>query len=295
MCGEESDTIVLDESVHSSVWEGCKLGRQGRIMTFRHNDVDDFRSVLKKIREEEMPSSSSSSLLSSSSSSRGKIMVGIEGVYSMDGTKSPVHTLAEIAAEFDAMVVVDEAHSTGVVGEVGICGSGDDNLYQHPGILCSVHTYGKAWGGAGASVCCGEVLREWLVNYARGQVFSTSLPLFTLSQIEEGYALMKSSEGHSRRESLNSAIAHWNSAVESNSIVKNRVIAGGSWIQGVLIPGNEAVVDVCRQMNEKGFGVYPIRSPTVEKGGERIRIVLHAFNKKSEIDELVEALGECIG
>ena len=215
----------------------------------------------------------------------------------MDGTRAPLKEFDEVCLSHDAMIVVDESHATGSHSPFGMVS--DLGLWdKHSSILASVHTYGKAWGGSGASVVCGEVFREWLVNYAKGQVFSTSLPVFTLKAIEQGYDLMMQcgcgGEGDERRKKLHSAVANFEAAVGRNELVSSRLIAGGSWIQGVVIPGNFEVVKVCDEVRRRGYEGFPIRSPTVEKGGERVRIVLHEFNSEREIEGLVEALGDAI-
>lgn len=185
---------------------------------------------------------------------------------------------------------------TGVLAALG--------LEQHPSLLCSVHTFGKGAGCHGAFVAASRTVAEYLVNYARPWIYSTSLPPHSLASIRCAYESMTSiGTGDVRRKRLfrnvhlfrslfrrrcNKA-SHWTTA---NVTMKPPflLLPSPSPIQCILIPGNSQCINIARQLQKKGFDVYPIRSPTVPEGKERIRIILHAHNTTDEVVALVNNL-----
>jgi 8-amino-7-oxononanoate synthase len=185
---------------------------------------------------------------------------------------------------------------TGVLAALG--------LEQHPSLLCSVHTFGKGAGCHGAFVAASRPVVEYLVNYARPWIYSTSLPPHSLASIRCAYESMTSiGTGDDRRKRLFRNVylfrSLWSrmSSKASNRTTANetmkppfQLLPSPSPIQCILIPGNSQCINVARQLQKKGFDVYPIRSPTVPEGKERIRIILHAHNTTDEVVALVTNL-----
>ncbi len=309
------DAIIMDELVHNSLVMGVRMSRlqKDRVFSFRHNDVDDLRRVLGNLIK-------SSSVVPS-------VLIVIESVYSMDGDIAPMKEILDLAESNGAAVIVDEAHGLGVFGhtnvddmklESSVAGtyrkqhSGAEitqqslqggtgalaalNLEHHPALLCSVHTFGKAAGCHGAVVAGSNTLISYLVNYARPFVYSTALPPHSLVSIQQSYESMMSGEGERRRKLVFRLVRLFRREMERglSSFGKGCqfvLLPSPSPIQAVIVPGNETCVSICKDLREvHRFDVYPIRSPTVSKGKERIRITLHAHNEEDEVQQLVTAL-----
>lgn len=189
---------------------------------------------------------------------------------------------------------------TGVLAALGLEG--------HPSLLCSVHTFGKGAGCHGAFVAASCTVVEYLVNYARPWIYSTSLPPHSLASIRCAYESMTSIDtGDDRRKRLFRNVHLFRSLFHRKSNDRTTtdemrkpplLLPSSSPIQCILIPGNSHCIHVARQLQRKGFDVYPIRSPTVPQGKERIRIILHAHNTTDEVVALVHNLvlfvGQCV-
>jgi len=273
------------------------------------------------------------------------VIIVVESVYSMDGDIAPLAAILKVALDFGASVIVDEAHGLGVYGKSnsrdlilpenqrlheeensnGIVPVKDDGidekggglgvlaalgLEKHSAILAVVYTFGKAAGCHGAVIMASTTVIEYLVNYARPIVYSTSLPPHSLLTIRCAYETMIGKEGEIRREKvfrlvhlfrtrllgLLSSGCSSRSGDGCNSIGSNPsstcLLPSPTPIQAVLIPGNKRCMKVADEMrNEGNFDVYAIRSPTVPKGAERIRIILHFHNDVEEVLNLVRFLG----
>ncbi|KAL9181247.1 hypothetical protein ACHAXT_010052 [Thalassiosira profunda] len=313
----ENDAIVMDELVHNSLVMGVRMGRlhEKRVFLFRHNDVADLTRVLKEV---------------ASSSPQSSTLVVVESVYSMDGDIAPLREILDLAHQMGAGVMVDEAHGLGVYGRTNIadmelstsdnnaflgeCGNRSTtgnvqggtgvvaalNLETHPALLCSIHTFGKAAGCHGAVVAASSTMISYLVNYARPFVYSTALPPHSLLSIQQSYMSMMGHVGEMRRTVVFRLVAQFRQQMskgidalkeEFPDDLDFELLPSPSPIQAVVVPGNERCISVCEQMRHIGnFDVYPIRTPTVAKGKERIRIILHAHNSEDEIHALTKML-----
>ena len=186
-----------------------------------------------------------------------------------------------LCKKYNANLVVDEAHSTGSFGPkgAGLC----VELGLEKEIYARIHTFGKAIGAHGACVAGSEILKQYLINFSRQFIYTTSLPEHHLIVLEEIYKYLEvhSSElQHKLKENIN---------LFKQSIQAERIESDTS-IQAVLIPGNEKVSQVAQKMNEAGYDVRSVKSPTVPKGKERLRVCLHSFNTKEEITGLCSKL-----
>lgn len=259
---QKGDTVIYDELVHASIRDGIRLGL-AKSFSFRHNDVEHLR---EKIRQAE-----------------GTVYIAVESVYSMDGDEAPLEDLVNFCKEAGAYLIVDEAHSGGLYG---IGGSGlvtSKGLDQD--VFCKLITFGKAYGSHGALVLGPNELRSYLVNFARPFIYSTALSLHSQERIE--FAVNQVAQMDTEREKLFGNIHHFKALIEESQIT---CLASNSPIQSLLIPGNSEARSIAERIQEKGFAVKAILSPTVPKGHERIRICLHSFNSIEEINELVKCL-----
>lgn len=146
-----------------------------------------------------------------------------------------------------------------------------------------IYTYGKAMGCHGATVTGSEVLKDYLINYARSFIYTTALPVHSLQLINTAYDLLQETDAASK---LHENIAYFNELVKN----KSGFIISNSAIHCCLYSGNEKVNAAEAEFENKGFFVKGIKSPTVKAGTERVRICLHAFNSKDEIKKLADLI-----
>lgn len=257
---QKGDTILYDQLSHASIRDGIRLSF-ATAFSFAHNDMDDLRKKLEH--------------------ATGNIFIVTESVFSMDGDYCPMEELVTISRTYKAHLIIDEAHATGVVGNRG------EGLVQHlqlqEAVFARVHTFGKACGCHGAVVLGSTALRDYLINFARSLVYSTSLPEHSVSLIKASYETFPGMVGE--REQLQQLISHFQLAQ-----LRFEKLPSLTPIQVVVIPGNEAVKAVAASLQKQQLDVRAILYPTVPKGKERLRIVLHAFNTMEEINRLINAL-----
>ncbi len=260
---QKGDTLLYDHLCHASIRDGIRLSFS-HSFSFAHNDIADLEKKIVR--------------------ATGTVFIVTESVFSMDGDLCPLAELVMMASKYNAHLIIDEAHATGVIGEKG------EGLVQQMGlqkkIFARVHTFGKACGCHGAIILGSIHLRNYLVNFARSFVYSTSLPELSVAAIKESYnsfPLM-----HAERNHLKELIKKFQSA----EISYERLISSTA-IQIVIIPGNEQVKMVAERLQQHNLDVRAILYPTVPKGKERLRIVLHVFNTSEEVDRLTELLYQC--
>lgn len=263
---QKGDTIIYDELVHASVRDGIRLSF-AKAFSFKHNDVRDLE---KKLQKADRMSPIASAM------AQGTVFVAVESLYSMDGDLAPLKAISELCTKYQALLIVDEAHSGGVFGEEG------KGFCQELGIIDSVFirlfTFGKAYGAHGAAVCCSDGVRDFLVNFARSFIYTTALPeamyMHMLQQIER-------SKPEILRIQLQANITHFSNEIPSAFSSKK------SPIQIIDYPDLEACKQKAQQLQEAGFAVKAILPPTVPAGSQRLRICIHAFNTKEEINQLI--------
>lgn len=264
---QKGDTILYDELAHACIKDGARLS-MARRYSFKHNDLD---SLQKRLRIAE-----------------GQVFVVVESVYSMDGDQAPLEGLVKLCREYGAALIVDEAHSTGIYGEGSglVCALG---LEQQ--VFARIHTFGKAMGSHGACITGDKVLHDYLINFARTFIYTTALPPHSLLNLQAAVAYLQ--EHKHLPEVLQQRISFF------NRLKKERLLEllpegftpeSNSPIQAIVLPGNERVIAVAEGLQQKGYDVRPIVSPTVPEGTERLRICLHTFNTEEEIKGLVDAL-----
>ncbi len=256
------DTLITDELVHASIIDGVRLS-YARRYRFRHNDLADLEKKLKL--------------------ATGNIFIGVESVYSMDGDEAPLQDMATLAKRYGAHLIVDEAHANGVFGT-----GGEGLVCVHrleSKVLARIFTFGKALGVHGAIIVGSNSLRDYLINFARSFIYTTAQPIHALVAIDCAYDLL--SQSNDQRQVLQHHIAYFR---EKAKTLPWPLLNSHSPIQGLIIPGNEAVKQVSHHLAQAGYYAKAIVSPTVPPGKERLRICLHAFNTREEIGGLLTCL-----
>lgn len=256
------DTIIYDKLLHASLRDGMRLSH-AKALGFTHNDLTDLERKLQL--------------------AEGQAFVVVESVYSMDGDQAPLAEMALLCEKTNALLIVDEAHGTGVMGTRG------EGLVSALGledqVWARVHTFGKAIGSHGAAVLGSKLLKEYLINFARSFIYATALPEHALCSIQAAYQLMKTgSQVAELQERVQYFLRH------CPPQLRQRLIPSTTPIQAFLCPGNQEVMQLANELQKDKLAILPIRYPTVPRGEERIRICLHSFNTHKEINHLLTCL-----
>jgi len=261
--GQKGNTIIYDELIHASVHDGIKLSSASAFL-FRHNDVKHLEERLKIVQ--------------------GIIYVAVESVYSMDGDVSCLKEISDLCKKYNANLIVDEAHATGITSNNGkgvVEALGIEKL-----VFARVHTFGKAMGCHGAIVLGSNLLRDYLINFSRSFIYTTALPIKSLVAINQSYQLLQKSQALINQ--LQENIDFFKNNILLNKNI--RLIESNSPIQCIVVSGNTEVKQIASKIKNAGFDVRPILNPTVAKGSERLRICIHVFNTKDQIAGLVSVI-----
>ncbi|KAJ8118361.1 hypothetical protein OPT61_g623 [Boeremia exigua] len=279
---QPGDVIVFDELVHASVHDGMRLSRAAQTVPFAHNAVADLRRVLQEVSQ--VPSGCN-------------VFVAVESIYSMDGDVAPlreiVDVVIEILGEGRGYIVVDEAHSTGVLGFEGRGLVSELGLEKQ--IFARLHTFGKALAGNGAILLGSHTLRHYLINYARPLIYTTFLSYPSLALVRSSYELLRKGvtmplQAHLHRltEFLFKAMQQLQiTSAAARSLLSIPSACPQSPIFAVQL---QRPRDLAKYLQEKGMMVRAVVAPTVPQGTERVRVCLHASNTVEEVECLVGAL-----
>ena len=260
---QRGDVILYDEYIHASIRDGIQLSN-AKSYKFKHNDLDHLDEMLEKLQSE-------------------TIYIVTESVFSMDGDTPNLNGLVTVAKKHNAYLVVDEAHALGVFGEKG------EGLVQQlqleNEVFARIITYGKALGCHGATILGSEKLYSYLINFSRSFIYTTGLSPHALATIQVAYLHLNSEIIQQLEDNINffksevTRLQLDNSFIESNSAIHCSVISGIEKTKAIAL-----------QLQENGFNIKPILSPTVPEGQERLRFCLHSFNSKKDITTILEQL-----
>ncbi len=265
------DAVVFDERIHASMKEGIHASPATRYRA-RHNDAQSFADALQRARAD----------------GAKDIWIAVESVYSMDGDLAPLPELIQLARQYGATLIVDEAHATGVFGDGrGLAhGRGGENL------IC-VHTCGKAFGVSGALVCGDAVTIDYLINKARPFIYSTAPPPVLAAALVRALALID--EEPWRREKVQRLAAF--ASGELRRRLGAIVPLSGSQIIPVILGEEARALAVAERLQTAGFDVRAIRPPTVPDGTSRLRLSINASQDEADIEalaaELESAIADC--
>ncbi|MFD1612933.1 8-amino-7-oxononanoate synthase [Sphingomonas tabacisoli] len=261
---QREDHIFYDALVHASAHEGMRLARCGRTEV-PHNDAGAFEDAIVRWRGE---------------GRRRRPWIVVESLYSMDGDQAPLDALADIAARHEAFLVIDEAHATGVFGPRG---RGLAAALQGRENVIVLRTLGKALGCEGALICCAAVLRDFLVNRARGFIFSTAPSPLMAAAARAAIGLVAASDD--RRAELRALCTH-----AERRLARHGAVATGSQILPLVLGNDARTMAIAWRLQAAGYDVRGIRPPTVAPGTSRLRIALTLNVTTADIDGLDKAL-----
>jgi glycine C-acetyltransferase len=262
----EGDVILSDALNHASIIDGCRLSR-AKIVVYGHCDLDELERGLKN-----------------SSPNRRKLIV-TESLFSMDGDEAPLVDLVNLAEKHDAIVMVDEAHATGVYGPNGAGIVAKLGLGER--VLVQMGTLGKALGGFGAYIAGSEALRELLINRCRSFIFTTSLPPAVMAMAIAAIDLVE--QEPERRQAL------WNNCQllrDGLELLGYCLGTSRSQILPLMIGDATRCMKMSEHLLQLGVFAQGIRPPTVPAGTSRLRITLMATHTSAHVDQALYVFKE---
>jgi 8-amino-7-oxononanoate synthase len=263
LCGRD-DVIYSDRLNHASIVDGVLLSR-ARFYRFRHNDLNHLEDLLKSHR-----------------SRYRRALIVAESLYSMDGDLAPVSELLELRGRYGAMLMIDDAHATGVFGAKG---EGTISQTRADAVDVILGTFGKALGGYGAFVAVSNRMRQFLLNRARTFIFSTALPPAVIGANLAAVKLLD--EEPERRGRVCELASELRRALREDLGLNT---PSESQIVPVIVGGSRSALNLAESLRDAGFFVKAIRPPTVQEGTARIRLSVTANHSAGDVRRLLEAL-----
>jgi 8-amino-7-oxononanoate synthase len=261
------DLIVHDALIHASVRDGLDPARVAVVET-PHNDVTAMADAIHAWRAR---------------GGSGRAWIAVETLYSMDGDHAPLADLVALADATDAMLLLDEAHATGVYGPQG---RGLGTAYEGRANVMALHTCGKALGASGGLVTCPRVYKEFLVNRSRAFVYSTAPSPLMAAVVREALTLCAAADAARAR--LQALVMHTGELMGRYQGWK----ASGSQIQPVILGSDARAVHFAEGLQAKGYDIRAIRPPTVPEGTARLRLAITTHIKESDLDAVFAHLAE---
>lgn len=263
------DFVIADRLIHASLIDAIKLSG-AKLVRFQHNDMSDMANCLKKINR-----------------GKGRILAVTESVFSMDGDLAPLEDFTAIATRANAMIMVDEAHATGVFGKYG------EGLVAKHGLQSKIHitmsTMSKALGGYGGSVACSNIMKEWLINNARSFIYTTAPPPAQCGAALAALRLLRDEPG------LGKEVLHranfFRACLKKQGYPES---GSNSQIIPVIIGSNEAALRISCRLREQGVLVCAIRPPTVPIGTARLRFSITLAHNAQDLEQAAAALFTCV-
>jgi len=262
---QRNDVILYDELSHASIRDGIVMSN-AKSYKFNHNDFEDLERLIQKFPDT-------------------NIYIVTETVFSMDGDSPNLEELADLSEKYNCYLVVDEAHTLGVFGDKG------EGLIQylnlHNRIFARIMTFGKGLGCHGSVILGSGELKEYLVNFARSFIYTTGLSPHSVATILVAYQQLDVQK--ETIEKLRQNVVLFNQ--QKNLLgLKPMFVRSKSAIQSAIVPGNENAKQLAQQLQDKGFDIKAILSPTVPEGQERLRFCIHSYNSEEEINQVLELL-----
>ena len=261
----EGDLIVHDALIHASFRDGLEPARI-RAIEAPHNDVGAMEAIIKGWR---------------AAGGAGRVWLAVETLYSMDGDRTPLGDLVALAGRHDAMLVLDEAHATGVHGDQGrgLLNEKMGVAYEGAPNIISLHTCGKGLGASGALVCLPRLYRDFLVNRGRAFIYSTAPSPLMAAVVRAALQLCAGAE--QERTQLQALVRHAGEALKNLGLP-----ASGSQIQPVILGADMRAVALAAALQARGHDVRAIRPPTVPEGTARLRLALTLHVTREDLDAL---------
>lgn len=265
----KNDAVFQDKLNHASLLDAGLLSG-AKFRRFLHNDLDSLQRLLDK------------------NTSAQQTLVVVDAVFSMDGDMAPIADMVDLVQDYDACLMVDDAHGFGVFGEQG-AGSLQHLALTQTDVPILMGTLGKAFGTAGAFVAGSETLIETLIQRARSYIYTTALPPAIAAATLTSLEIVKTQP--QRRKKLHELIAYFKVASKKLGL---QLIESDSAIQPIVLGSAERALDVSEKLKQQGVLISAIRPPTVPAGTSRLRITLCADHCMGDVDQLLAALGRVL-
>ncbi len=270
--GDAGVELFCDRLNHASLIDGARLAR-ARVSVYPHADTEALAALLR-------------------ASAAPRKLIATDSVFSMDGDLAPLRELLALAEAHDALLLIDDAHGFGVLGEHGL------GALQHLGLrserLVLVGTLGKAAGLAGAFVVAQDSVIEYLLQRARQYIFSTAAPPALEHAVLAALQLIHGPEGRQRRAALRERIAQWRAGAQALLArfpdLGWRLLDSHTPVQAIVVGGNAQAMALSARLEAEGLRVPGIRPPTVPAGTARLRVTLCASHAPADVDRLLRAL-----
>ena len=258
------DHIIMDRLAHASLVDAAVLSR-ARVHRFRHNDSGHARELCRACP------------------AGGRRLIVTESVFSMDGDLAPVSGLASVATEEGAMVLVDEAHATGVFGPAGagVIRQAD----AESGVNLSMGTLSKALGGLGGFVACSDEMRSWFIHKARSFIYSTALSPAMVGAALGALEVLREAPGMGS--GLLARSAHFRNRLQAQGLDTG---ASASQIIPVMVGDNGRAIRLHRRLLEQGILAVAIRPPTVPRGTARLRLSVRLDHSLEVLDRVADQI-----
>ena len=263
---KEGDVVYTDALSHASIIDGCRLSRAA-VKIFPHNDLDALKDLLK-----------------SDKGFRRKLIV-VDGVYSMEGDLAPLPDLTKLAKSYDALLMLDDAHGTGVLGEQGGGTSEHFGLKGPDGVDIEIGTLGKALGSFGAYVVGSRDLREYLINRSRSFIFTCALAPSALAAAIAALEVLQQEPGHRQR--LWANVRHFRESLHRLGLSTEPSV---THILPVMTYERQRTMELCERLLELGIFCQGIRPPTVPPGTCRLRFTVTAEHTRADLDQALGAI-----
>ena len=260
---DRNTTIYYDELIHASLRDGIRLS-VAKSFSFKHNDLANLSDKLAKVK--------------------GRILIVVEAIYSMDGDSPDLLLLNKIAKKYQAEIVVDEAHSFGIYGGKGLGMVNDLNLTNH--VLATIFPLGKAVGSSGCFISGSELLKDYLINFCRSFIYSTAPSKSIIKEVDTQLDALNLDDS---RDKVFELKKYFLNGISNNLKI---ISCDKSAIVSILFPNTNELKNIESKIKDAGLFVKAILHPTVPKGLERLRVCIHSFNTKKEIDLLLNTLNE---
>ena len=263
------DVVILDKLAHACLIDGAKLSGAS-LRVFPHNNLEKLKHHLAWARQIHP---------------QGKTLIVTESIFSMDGDFGDLAPIVDLKTEFDALLLVDEAHATGVIGPHGTGWVNALGLTRQVDV--QMGTLSKAFGASGGFICGSKILIEFLINKARSFIYSTALPPSCAAAASAALTIIRADEGETLRTSL------WKNVrfLAQSLISDSRHIPGPiSPIFPLLIGDEQEAVRLAETLYANGFLAPAIRYPTVARGLARLRIALSSSHSLEQIRSLSKTI-----
>ena len=269
LAGQGEASIYSAKLNHASLIDGVRLASaqtKAMVTLFDHQNLSSLEDGLKQ-------------------DTRPLKLIVLDGVFSMDGDIAPVEKLLHIAEQYDALLMVDDAHGFGVLGK-----QGHGILEQsqvHSERIIYIGTLGKAAGVSGAFICAAAPFIEWLIQKGRPYIYSTATPPAIAHTLLRSLELIEGDEGARRRKQLSQLIEIWRDEMTFSSWEKT---ASSTPIQPIILGSNANALAAAKLLDDAGYWIPAIRPPTVPVGSSRLRITFSANHSVNDLRELMKTL-----